>query len=263
MTGVSAWRWLPDAPAGAAWNMAVDTVLLELAERPTLRLYGWCPGAVSVGRSQAARLAAGGAWEELARRAGQAGLELVARPTGGGALLHIAEVTYAVVLPVALLPGRIAGAFALITGAIRDGLAGIGIELDQVEVAGSSGDAVCLLRAGAGELTWRGRKVVAGAQARRGPNLLQHGVIPLHFDAGLHALVLGPLGGGEVVAAGLDEVAGGAAPAEAGVREALVRGFAERFGVTLVEGALTAAEVEAARRHARELVLAPRAAPLR
>jgi lipoate-protein ligase A len=250
-------------PARAAWNMAVDTVLLELAERPTLRLYGWSPGAVSVGRSQAARLAAGGAWGALAARAREAGLELVVRPTGGGALLHRAEVTYAVVVPIATLPGRVSEAFALITGAIKDGLAGIDLELDQAEVAGSSRDAVCLLRAGAGELTWQGRKVVAGAQARRGANLLQHGVIPLHFDAGRHTLVLGPLGGGEAVAAGLDEIAGGAAPAEAGVREALVRGFAERFGVTLVESALTAAEVEAARRHARELVLAPRVAPLR
>lgn len=248
MRGPGLWRLLPHEPARAAWNMAVDTALLELAGRPTLRLYGWSPGAVSVGRSQAARLADSGAWGALAARAREAGLDLVVRPTGGGALLHCAEVTYAVVVPIATLPGRVSEAFAQITGAIRGGLTGIGLELDQAEVAGSLRDAVCLLRAGAGELTWQGRKVVAGAQARRGANLLQHGVIPLHFDARLHSLVVGPLGGGEAVAAGLDEIAGGAAPPVSRVCAAVAEGFSERFGVELEVGALTAAEAAAARR---------------
>ena len=42
-------RVLRDEPAPAAWNMAVDDALLQLADEPTLRLYGWWPHAVSLG----------------------------------------------------------------------------------------------------------------------------------------------------------------------------------------------------------------------
>ena len=51
------WLLLHDAPADAAWNMALDEALLEaaLAEgRRTLRLYAWYPPAISFGRHEPA-----------------------------------------------------------------------------------------------------------------------------------------------------------------------------------------------------------------
>ena len=39
-------RVLDDEPADAAWNMAADAALLELAAQPTLRLYGLRPHSV-------------------------------------------------------------------------------------------------------------------------------------------------------------------------------------------------------------------------
>jgi len=88
------WRLLRHAPASGTRNMAVDDAILELARKgaapPTLRLYDWAPGTLTLGLGQPladvdqARLAAHG-WG------------MVRRPTGGRAILHIDELTYSVI----------------------------------------------------------------------------------------------------------------------------------------------------------------------
>jgi lipoyl(octanoyl) transferase len=104
LTGLE-WRLIQDEPAPGAWNMAVEEALLEAARRdqtpPTLRLYGWCPPTLSVGRHQDP---GDGINHEFRR---SRGIGLVRRPTGGRAVLHDREVTYSIVLPAAL--GRGAG----------------------------------------------------------------------------------------------------------------------------------------------------------
>ncbi|MEE9488937.1 MAG: lipoate--protein ligase family protein, partial [Thermoplasmata archaeon] len=74
--------------------MALDEAILEARRdgrvRPTLRLYGWSPPAVSIGYFQ--RLdeeVHTGTCEDL-------GIDVVRRITGGGAVLHDKEVTYSV-----------------------------------------------------------------------------------------------------------------------------------------------------------------------
>src|SRR5512136_2498720 len=90
------WRLLVTPPAHGAWNMALDETILEAVGRreslPTLRLYAWVPPCLSLGYAQPftdvdiPRLQANG-WE------------LVRRPTGGRAVLHTDELTYAVIAP--------------------------------------------------------------------------------------------------------------------------------------------------------------------
>jgi lipoate-protein ligase A len=90
-TGLVAW-W--DEPAGGPENMAADEVLAaEAAEagRPLVRLYGWAEPTVSLGGFQ--RLADARACEPLAA------VKLVRRPSGGGAILHGSDLTYAVAVP--------------------------------------------------------------------------------------------------------------------------------------------------------------------
>src|SRR5271163_3168902 len=91
------WRFLPFSMASAAENMAVDETILNsyLAEDapPTLRLYGFAPPAVSLGYAQKMSRT-----DVITLR--EQGLDVVRRPTGGRAVLHFNDLTYALVAPV-------------------------------------------------------------------------------------------------------------------------------------------------------------------
>src|SRR5438309_845449 len=88
---------LDAAGRSGAENMAIDTALLDRANGEGLsflRLYRFDPPCLSLGRNEpAARYD----HTEIARR----GLDVVRRPTGGRAVWHEHEVTYAVAAPVA------------------------------------------------------------------------------------------------------------------------------------------------------------------
>src|SRR6202165_1818187 len=84
------WRLLVDAPAGGAWNMAVEEVLLDGvaagAAAPTLRFYGWSPACLSLGYFQPFDVVDLEGCRAL-------GVDVVRRPTGGRGLLPGWEVT--------------------------------------------------------------------------------------------------------------------------------------------------------------------------
>ena len=97
------WRLLLDGPGAGSWNMAVDEALLRSAQRgaaPTLRFYSWDGAWLSLGFAPSPL--------DAARRAAcrEAGVGIVRRATGGRAVLHGADLTYAVAAPVAALPSR-------------------------------------------------------------------------------------------------------------------------------------------------------------
>ncbi len=87
-------RLLIDPPGAGAWNMAVDEMLLEWSAAQggcCLRLYGWREATLSLGYFQ-----------EYADRAGHGpsrNCPVVRRLTGGGAIVHDAELTYSLVVP--------------------------------------------------------------------------------------------------------------------------------------------------------------------
>src|SRR5512137_1406754 len=89
------WRLIRSGALPGAMNMALDDALLHAvadgASPPILRLYRWRPATLTVGYAQS--LDAGVDLE--ACRA--AGVEVIRRPTGGRAVLHDREVTYAVI----------------------------------------------------------------------------------------------------------------------------------------------------------------------
>src|SRR5947209_7385013 len=89
-------RYLPFTSADGVHNMAADDVLLQTAAEQgiaTLRFYGWTEATVSLGYFQPAS----------ARRQHAPLLQLpwVRRPSGGKALVHHHELTYALALPLA------------------------------------------------------------------------------------------------------------------------------------------------------------------
>ncbi len=146
-----------------------------------LRLYRWAPPTVSFGRNEPAR---GRYSRDLAR---EMGVGLVRRPTGGRAVLHHRELTYALAFP----SGEFGGpkkSYRLINEGLLDGLRRLGatVELAMDEDRGLPPDAgPCFRRPARGEVTAMGRKLVGSAQGRIGKSVLQHGSIILDGDQDL------------------------------------------------------------------------------
>jgi lipoyl(octanoyl) transferase len=239
------WRLIIDEPEDGAWNMAVDEAILEAYSgavrkpAPTLRLYGWRPAALSLGKSQSAE------GSHDARVLAEEGIALVRRPTGGVAVLHEFERTYAVVgaLGVPPFPGGVIATYRTIAEALQRGLARVGVAATPIEPrrgAPRDGGVACFERFGAWELVANGRKLVGSAQARRRGAFLQHGSIPWRSDPSRLARALGvPVDASRFTDL---EAAGGRAIDPAALDRACVSGFEETFGVRLLPGTLTGSE---------------------
>ncbi|MGH2668984.1 MAG: lipoate--protein ligase family protein, partial [Candidatus Eiseniibacteriota bacterium] len=86
-----------DGTHDAAENMRRDAVLLGAAERgaePVLRVFGFSPPGITLGRNQTP------ARELDLARCAAAGVVWAVRPTGGRAILHAEEWTYGLAAPV-------------------------------------------------------------------------------------------------------------------------------------------------------------------
>ena len=182
------WRLLRSGAGAPDWNLALDQALLASADpRPVLRLYAWQPAGLSLGHFQPAA-----AFAEAARAAGVA---MVRRPTGGGAIHHDAELTFCLVAEPGrdgYPAGRLEG-YRAVHAAVRAALATLGV---PVELRG--GDAplstrprdakLCFLDTTALDLVDAdGRKLVGSAQRHREVDgrmrVLHHGSIPLEVPA--------------------------------------------------------------------------------
>lgn len=234
------WDLVVDAPASGAENMTRDVALAQDVARglrqPTLRLYAWLPPAVSIGQHQDPASAC-----DLAACA-TAGWDVVRRPTGGRAVLHASdEVTYAVAVPLALAPAGVIASYAWIAGALVAAYRRLGVPVELApgrRLPERSG--ACFDAPAAAELVVAGRKLTGSAQVRRSGYLLQHGSLPMHFDAALHARLLGLSPGAAAWlgrrAAGLADVLGGAPPRAAFVA-ALCAGFEQALGIRFTNSA--------------------------
>jgi lipoate-protein ligase A len=176
-------QWVIDAPRTGAQNMARDEALLSAA-RPAVRVYGWRPACVSLGYAQPDGVV-------RAEAALRLGVDVVRRPTGGGALLHEQdELTYAVVLPRSLVPADMAASYRLMAGGVRDALEALGVPAAFAEGHGGDQD-LCYMREQGISITADGRKISGGAQKRTRDAVLQHGTLLVTRDATRLAALFG------------------------------------------------------------------------
>jgi lipoate-protein ligase A len=216
-------RLLPYAVADGTHNMAADEVMLETAAGgvASLRFYGWSEPTVSLGYFQQAAV----------RQADPqvAALAYVRRPTGGAALIHHHEVTYALALP-SVRPGS-SSWLARMHGVIGEALASLGVPARPFESSEleSSETALCFQRPTAGDLLLGSMKVVGSAQRRQRGALLQHGAILLARSPHAPALP------------GIVELSGRALAVEE-VSRSVLRTFVERTGWEAVAGEWSGAE---------------------
>src|SRR5882762_1173985 len=103
-------------------------------------------------------------------------------PTGGQAVWHEHEVTYAVVAPIALF-GSLRKAYCEIHTRLARALRSLGVDAvlapAHPPIRPSARPASCFASSVGGEILHRGRKLVGSAQVRRGDAFLQHGSILL------------------------------------------------------------------------------------
>jgi lipoyl(octanoyl) transferase len=177
-------RIIQDEPRPAAFNMAADRYLLELASSGAmifLRCYSWNPPAISLGCMQRPDAI-------LDRKAmAENGVEWVARPTGGRAVLHWNDLTYAFIFPAAAegLGGTVNESYAVVSSCLRRGLELAGIPSEthhsSTEYSATARNLrlPCFLSPNRNEIMVQGRKLVGSAQKRTTYGVLQHGSIPL------------------------------------------------------------------------------------
>jgi lipoate-protein ligase A len=114
------------------------------------------------------------------------GLDVVRRITGGRAVLHDREVTYAVIAPRVdpLFSGGILDNYRLIAAVLQKTVASYGIpaELQSGRCSGAGRHSACFIAPSSWELVYRGRKMAGSAQKRNDRAFLQHGSIPVETD---------------------------------------------------------------------------------
>lgn len=160
--------------------MAVDhglaTTLPEGCGR--LRFYQWSRPTVSLGRNEPAA----GLWDRA--RMGAAGVDLVRRPTGGRAVFHHRELTYAVIVP-AGGPGSMRSLYHTVNRALVNAFRGLGVAAScapRKERAAPLDAGPCFEVPAEGEVVVEGRKLVGSAQVRLEGRLLQHGSVLIGND---------------------------------------------------------------------------------
>jgi lipoate-protein ligase A len=249
------WRLFLDEPQDGAWNMAVDETLTETVEAgvspPVLRFYGWQPPCLSLGYSQPFEVAD-------STYCAEHGIDIVRRPTGGRAVLHDVELTYAVAARLAEppFPTELQACYRAICTALIAGLRQLGVEAELASQPEGGyvppTEAVpCFVGPAAGEVVVKGRKLIGSAMRRLGGAFLQHGSLLQGWESELQAGCLGVTDADELRAAVItlrDLVS--SMPSSATIAKALAAGFGTHLGVTFERSTLTAQE------HARALLLA-------
>lgn len=170
--------------------MAIDLWLLEQhcqgLHPSALRFYTWTPPAISLGYHQRH-------WSESWRHLCWRGipLQLVRRPTGGRAVLHQGDLTYAVVT--SGLKGNRTKAYQTLCEFLVQGWRSLGLELRYGHAGrGYIHNPNCFGTAtGADLVLSTGAKFIGSAQLRRGSAILQHGSMRLEQDADLFRQVFG------------------------------------------------------------------------
>lgn len=173
-------RILPHGRADGPTNMALDEALLDGVDADpsvaVLRTYEWSEPTLSLGYFQQSRLVG----DEPRWR----NVSIVRRPSGGGALWHDGEVTYAMVVPRSHpLAQRASDLYRAIHKAIAAGLASLGTE---AMLRGSAIGRIppdrpflCFTDRDPLDIVIRDDKIVGSAQRRRPNAVLQHGSLPL------------------------------------------------------------------------------------
>jgi lipoate-protein ligase A len=185
---MSSWQLIIDGATDGISNMAIDGALLdEVVEssgpRTIVRFYGWSRPTISLGRNQQIEKAVDADYCRTND------IDVVHRPTGGRAVLHHDELTYAVISnDGSYFSDTIYGNYKRVSEALRLGYNRLGVpavlapETRKPSAPSTGGDPPCFMSTSRYELMVNGRKIVGSAQRRVRRSFLQHGSMPITCD---------------------------------------------------------------------------------
>ena len=242
------WRLILDGNLPGALNMARDVAVLEAVAAgeapPTLRLYGWDPPCLTIGKHQGLD-----AVDLDFCRAEH--IDVARRPTGGRALLHHFEITYSVVAPLGTppLPTALQEAYRLICGALVVAGRKLGIDAEltggevNLRLPNPTSTVPCFEAPAQGEVVVAGRKLIGSAMRAHAGCILQHGAILLDWDGRHQAGAMGLADDTTLrphITTLMVELDRKVKRPE--IEEAVIGGFAGIFGEAPVAGSLSADE---------------------
>lgn len=178
------WRFIPVLNASGHLQMAIDHWLFQQHQQgkhpSTLRFYLWESPTLSLGYHQKHWPEH---WQQLIWQ--NQSLELVRRPTGGRAVLHQGDLTYAVIT--SQLPENPRIAYQTLCQFLIEAWRSLGLELHYGTTGrGYIHNPNCFATATAADLILSdGTKLIGSAQLRGNGVILQHGSIRLTPDAEL------------------------------------------------------------------------------
>ncbi len=180
-----------DQPRSGLMNMAHDDAMLDFADErrvAVLRLYEWSEPTLSLGYFQ--RI------EEREQHEASRSIALVRRATGGGAIVHHHDLTYALAVPQANASvGAAPAVYAAVHAAMVTWLNELGAEArqwqetynlptpDAPQAASSKAEFLCFHRRSLGDVVVGQHKILGSAQRRGKAALLQHGSLLLATSA--------------------------------------------------------------------------------
>lgn len=233
------WELIIDGAMDGARNMAIDAAMLDEVEhspgqKTVVRFYRWLRPTISLGRNQKVDRAVD---VDYCR---SRGIDIVHRPTGGRAVLHDDELTYAVASNDSSCFGdTIYGNYKRVSEALCLGYTRLGVPAvlapetrKAIDLPGD-GDTPCFLSPSRYELVVAGRKIVGSAQRRIRRSFLQHGSMPITVDTDVLARATGIPDKSvlEQEMAGFAEFLP-ARPAVSELTDAFVRAFRDYFKIT-------------------------------
>jgi lipoate-protein ligase A len=250
------WRLIKSSPSSAAFNMSLDEALLiSTAQKhalPTLRLYSWMVPSISLGYAQPSLDVD---QQELSNHAWQ----LVRRPTGGKAILHTDELTYSISAPLdePLVLGSLLESYQRISLGLQKALQQLGLQTiaenkSDLPDEHSRTEPVCFQTPSNYEITWKNKKLIGSAQARKHSGVLQHGSLPLCGDLSRITQVLAyPSQMDRDIAAQktlarattLEDATGKIFTWDEAA-DAIIRSFSAEFGITFLESLPTQEEMD-------------------
>jgi lipoate-protein ligase A len=180
------WLFLREARCPAGLTMRKDLDLFDAVRRGTLngalRIYNWSEPAVTIGHHQ----------KSFSFFDRETVLPVLRRPTGGGAVLHVDDITFSLCAPLdGAIPPSIPECSRTVSALFASALGQSGVE---TATAGGNHafSPVCFERPTPQELVASGSKILGLALARTGRFMLVQGVLPMRVDRDLARRVFGP-----------------------------------------------------------------------
>jgi lipoyl(octanoyl) transferase len=179
---MKAWRWLDSGTLDGASHMSLDAALLLNPSRvavPTFRIYQWNPRCISLGIHQPD-------FPVNFERCRNECVDVVRRPTGGRAVFHSDEITYALVIPreSEWYARSKHDLYRVISSGIEKGLRDLGLPVEYVRHSAPlnsptdpSASISCFSSPARWEILLAGKKLVGSAQRLTADGFLQHGSI--------------------------------------------------------------------------------------